>query len=531
MSSIRKTVCDFCLNGCNLGITFDGYQYRIEYLTAEPPNYGRLCPRGNSASIVIDHPKRLCYPLLDGREVSWQRALGLISEWRQGCRGEEVAVVYSRGLTEEEFGIVAGFARQLGTDNLVCGYLEPDRYLGCGLEGVRRANLEDVVNARAILLVGDVFSASPVAAGFILNARYADKTSRLVVIDSIRTRQAGFAHLFIQVKPGTEYMALAAIAGLLDPKLKLDVERLAGGCGVTPKRLEEVAGILKSSSAGLVGAAASFGRVKNPLLHSLCSQLVALKADKPFAGFAEAYVPEGRISFWQFYQQLIQGRIRLIFWFGGLFPYSYPEVMPELSRVQFRVATSIFRFDYALPGLLLPVPSEFEKAGQGETLWRRVSRDPVATPVSGSKTVAEICAAIGGGIGLGATGSLPRFRPEQVVEYLYAAKETEESDSYLLVGERRAIGIGGFFDPEDEIQLNPADAQHLEVKDGQLVRVKTTAAEEWFTVRVSGAVPPGVAAVGVDAHKSRRLFAVKFDGENGIATIPPAKAEIWRVQR
>ncbi len=530
MSSIRKTVCDFCLNGCNLGVSFNGYQYRVEYLTGEAPNYGRLCPRGNSASILIDHPKRLCYPLLDGKEISWRQAIELIGEWRQSCRSDEIAVVYSRGLTEEELGIVGEFAQQLGTGNLICGYLEPDRYLGYGLEGARRANLDDVAGARAILLVGDVFGVSPVAAGFILNARYADKTSRLVVVDSIRTKQAGFAHLFVQVQPGTEYRALAAIAGVLDPKLRLDVDRLAGECGVERRQLEEAATIMKSAPNGLVGAAAGFGRVSNPLLHSLCAQLVALKTNKPFAGFAEAFVPEGKVRFGQFCQQVAQGKIRLIFWFGGLYPYSYPEVLPELSKVQFRVATSIFRFNYALPGLLLPVPSEFEKASEGGTLWRRVAREPVANPVSGSRTIAEICAAVAGRIGAGSTGETPRFSLERTLELLAVDREQTESDGYQLIGERLAIGLGEFYDSENEILLNPTDARKLEVKDSDIVLVKSQTAEQRFEVKVSGSVPAGAAAVGVDAHKNRRLFSVKFDGATGIATIPPAKVEIWRVQ-
>ncbi|MGB9742423.1 MAG: molybdopterin dinucleotide binding domain-containing protein [candidate division WOR-3 bacterium] len=530
MKTVRKFVCDFCLNGCNIGILFDGYQYRIEYLTEEPPNYGRLCPRGNSASIVIDHPKRLCYPLLDGKEITWQQALNTIQQWLDECSGRERAVVYSRGLSPAEAATVAGFARQLGTENLVCGYLEPDNFLGVQLAGVRRAKLEEVQSARAILLVGDVFSASPVAAKFILDARYAERNSRLVVIDSIRTRQSGFAQLFLLVKPGTEYRALAAIAGILDPKLELDVDRFAVECGVERSRLEEAAAILKSTPAGLVGAAASFGRVANPLLHSLCAQLVALKTDKPFAGFAEALIPNGRLSFQQFQEKVVQGQIKMIFWFGGLFPYSYPEVFPALSQVRFRVATTIFRLSSPLPGLVLPVVSEFEKSGSGETLWRQVSREPVVRPVSGSRLISEIIQGITGST---ATESLNVPVPVQVdklLEWLAGSRKPEPVSGYLLVGERRAIGIGEFYDSEEEITVNPADARQLGVKDEELVTVKSRTAEEQFRVKVSGAVPAGVLVVGVDAHRNRRLFSVEFDEPGGIATIPPTKVEVWRTQ-
>jgi hypothetical protein len=533
VSTVKKFVCDFCLNGCNLGVSFDGYQYRIEYLTDEPPNYGRLCPRGNSANIVIDHPKRLCYPLLDGKEITWQQALKTIQEWLDSSRSEEIAVVYSRGLTEAELGGVTDFARHLGTENLVSGYLEPDNFLGYQLAGVRRAKLEEVLAARAILLIGDVFSASPVAARFLLDARYAEKSSRLIVIDSIRTKQAGFAHLFLQVKPGTEYWALAGIAGLLDPKLKLDIERFARECGVERSRMEEAAGILKSVGAGLVGAAFSFGRTGNPLLCSLFAQLVALKADKPFVGFAEALVPDGKLSFQDFWKKVSQGKIKLLFWFGGLFPYSYPEIFPDINRVQFRVATSIFKAGQMLPGLVLPVPSEFEKPGRGETLWRRVDREPVAKPVSGAKLINEIIEGITGTSLRSGTESVrqrEQFQVSQVLELLANQPETKPVSGYLLVGQRRAIGIGEFYGSEDDIIVNPKDALELKVEDGARLNVKTSNGQAEFWVRVSGEVPAGVLAIGVDCHKNRVLFSVEFDRHSGIATIPPTKVEVWRKQ-
>jgi hypothetical protein len=537
---VKKTVCDFCQNGCHLGVSFDGYQYQIEYLTDEAPNYGRLCPRGNSANIVIDHPKRLSYPLLDGKEITWARALELIQEWRARCRPEEIAVVYSRGLTEEEIGIVWAFAKELGTENLVCGYLEPDNGFAYQLAGVKRAQLAELSSARAVLLAGDVFSKSPVAARLLLEARYADKNSRLVVVDSILTRQAGFAHLFIQVKPGTEFLALSGIAGIIDPKLKIDVSACAVQCGVSQEKLQQAARILSGAQQGLVGAAMSYGRVDNPLLFSLCAQLVALKADKPFVGFAEAVVPEGRLSFRDFRHKIAENKIRMLFWFGGLHPYSYSEVMPDLSNVSFRVATSIFRTNQTIPGLLLPVPSEFEKKSRGETLWEKVEREPVANPVSGSRLIVEIVQGVTNKVLTGMKVNPAKVvRVEEMVGMVYSSLVPEprtvnqESGTinYLLLGERRAIGLGGFFDPQEEIAINPIDAGKLGVQNGDWVMVKTRTAEEGFLVKVSQAVPAGVMLVGVDAHKNRRLFSVEFDEQTGSSRIPPTKAEVWRAQR
>ncbi|MEO0069008.1 MAG: molybdopterin dinucleotide binding domain-containing protein [candidate division WOR-3 bacterium] len=532
MSELRKTVCPLCLNGCRVGVSYDGYQYRIEYLTDVEPNHGRLCPRGNSANIVIDHPKRLCYPLLDGKEINWERAFGLIKEWRSQCLPEEIAIVYSRGLQDEEIKIVYGLAGALGIESIACGYLEPSNYFWYQLEGVKQAKLDDITASRATLLVGDVFSTSPVAAKPILEARYAEKTSRLIVIDSIKTKQAGFAHIFIQVRPGREYLALLAIAGILDPNLRINIDDCVQRSGVQRGIIEQAAQILKNTNSGFVGASAFFGRVYNPLLHSLCAQLVALKANKPFTGFTEALVPEGKISFGKLREKISQGKIKMLFWFGGLFPYSYPEVFPEMKNVRFRVASSIFRPANPLPGLVLPVPSEYEKKGRAETLWGEANREPLAPPVSGTKSLAEIVKKIAG------KEIQPLPLPERkrfsVAEVLQFAAEYNipsfEGDGFFLLGEKQAFGVGGFFEQEDKIGINPGDANKLNVKEGEWVVVKSPTSELRFQCDPTSGVPAGVVSIGVNNHKNRALFSVEVDDKSGIVTIPPTKVEIWRAQ-
>lgn len=535
MSDIKQTTCGFCRNGCKLGISFNGYQYRIEYLTDAAPNYGRLCPRGNSTNIVIDHPKRLAYPLLDGKEITWDRAFAVINEWRSQVRPAEMAVVYSRGLTEEEVRSVYGLAAGLKTENLVCGYLDSDNAFFYRLEGTKSATLEDIAAARTILLAGDVFSTSPVAAKGIIEARYADRQSRLVVIDSIKTQQAGFAHLFIQPRAGTEDMVILALAALLDQKLKLDIDGVAKFCGVARSQLEEAAKILKGGSRGFVGCAATTGRVREPFWYALLAQLVALKVNMPFAGFGEALLPPGKIGFGKFREAVGQGKIRMVLWFGALHPYSYPEIFPELNKVEFRVATSIFRLKSTIPGLVLPVPGDAEKEGMAMTLWGSVVRNAVTRPLSGTKPIGEIAGRLGT-----ADISVKINWSEQVeqeflssrVEGLLKRRLNQSSESegagWLLVGEKRAIGIAGFFDPEEELIMHPDDARKLTVCTGDIVRVKSRSGENSFRVQMSSIVSPGVVSVGVNRHENRALFSVEVDDDSPIVKIPPTKVEIWR---
>ncbi len=542
MMEIKSTTCPMCRNGCQVGIQFDGYQYRVEYLSDVPPNNGRLCPRGNGNNIVIDHPKRLSYPLLNGKEINWATAFDLMKRWCTQVKADEIAVVYSRGAGASELGWVRALADTLGTDNLVCGYLEPDNAFGYQLEGVRWATLDDLSATRATLLVGDVFSTSPVAAKRIIEARYADKKSRLAVIDSIKTRQAGFAHLFLQPRPGTEYLVMAGIAGLLDPGLKLDIDGIVRATGVAKEQMTAVADLLKGTDNGLVAVAACLGRVAEPLWHSLAAQLVALKSGKPFVGFGEALVPEGKIGFGRLKEKIVSGRIKLVFWFGGLYPYSYQELLPELQKIEFRIATSIFRPAEPLPGLVLPVPSELEKEGALVTLWGRMECHSVAKPVSGSKPVKEIVAQLGvtkevtfpaGGKVMGLADVIKGIGlalEKQGGTAGASARSSEDKSRMVLVGRKEAIGVAGFFDPEGEVVVHPVDARKLQVKDGDLLGLRTKTGEGRFKVRVMLITAEGVLSIGVNVHNNRRLFPVEFDPEFGNAKIPPTEVEVWQAQ-
>lgn len=529
----KRTTCPFCLNGCESAVVFDGYQYRMEYVADGKVNMGRLCPRGNSANLIIDHPKRLSYPLLDGRETNWHNALKQARSWLASMGPEQVAVVYGRGLTDRELRLVAGFAKAVGTKKLVCGHIEPENSFNYQLEGVKSATLDQVREAKAILLVGDVFMTSPVAAGPVVDARYADRNGRLVAIDSIKTRQSGFAHVFIQVHPGTEPFALMALAGMLDKKLNgVDTEKLAGLAGADMALLEAGAKILGSGTPGFVGSAMHMGRVRYPILHSLASQSVALKAGFSFTGFGEARLPLGTMSFLKLRQEVEAGTVRMLFWFGGLYPYSYPELVPEFGRIEHSVATSIFCPESALPGYVLPVPSELEKESVGHSYWGEVNRSAVAAPYSGTRAVSWIVEQLRTGVGPADFAAPALAKPEEVVSEAAetAAGHSDSEDEWLLVGEKKAIGIKGIYDPEDWVRVNPSDAAKLDVVGESYVKVESETSSGEYRVHVTEEVPVRVLAVGVNRHANRALFPLKTDRADDIA-IPPAPVRVTKSER
>jgi formylmethanofuran dehydrogenase subunit D len=300
------------------------------------------------------------------------------------------------------------------------------------------------------------------------------------------------------------------------------------------------------------------GRVNDPVLHSLMSQLVAVKAGATFTGFGEAHVPFGRTSFGSFRKAVAEDRIRLVFWAGGLHPYSYPTLMPEMNRVPYRFCTSIFRPDSPMPGIVFPVASELEKESAGSSYWGAVNRHPVAEAVSGTRPLAALLSAFATVVPEPA-GVLPETSVEEAVGQATSSLQSgvgsresgvESGESgagsrvrsgtrsetpggfrscpFTLVGEKRASGIGGFFDDETEVRISPADAKRLGVSDGRFVAIDSAAGRAEFEVRVTPAVSEGVAAVGVNAHRNRALFPLA-DGD--VPAIPPVAVRVSPTDR
>ncbi|HTW91633.1 MAG TPA: hypothetical protein VMH22_07980 [bacterium] len=505
----------------------------MHYFVDGAVNKGRLCARGNCANTVLDHRERLCRPLLDGHDTTWPEAEALVRQWLSEVKPQELGLVYSRGRTAADTRQLRGLAQELGTPNLACAHIEPESGFDYRLEGVTDASLAAIESAQVSLLVGDVFNTSPVASWRIIEARYADRKNRLVVIDSIRTRQSGFAHVFIQVRPGTEPFALLVLSALIAPKtvLGVDVDRYARVAGVERRLLETTAAMLGAKVPGFVGSAMHTGRVSYPALHSLASQLVAHVAGKSFNGFRETRLPAGPKRFSDIRKAMTEGRLKMLFWTGGLFPYSYEELLPELAKVEHLVATSIFSPDPPVRGLVLPLTADLEQASLASSYWGPVERSPLAMPLSGTRLFSDVLAWFGRADEV-AEPEPRRFDVDEVVAMADRAKVTTKAPAeWLLVGEKKAIGLRGFHDPEEEISVCHADVGKLDVASGSYLRVKSPSATREFRVRVSEAVPAGVLMVGTNVHANRTLFPLVDNSLTGETTVTPVPVELEKAGR
>jgi anaerobic selenocysteine-containing dehydrogenase len=549
-----RSVCTFCRMGCELEVIRQGWRVAgVEYPADAPVNQGRLCPRGSASALLLDHPRRLAYPLRDGKERTWPEFFSEVGPRLRNLPSNELAITYDGNLTREELGVVYGFANRLGTENVASAYLESEACFALKLDvkdgSGALATLADVQQADTILVVGDAFAKMPVLAKPVLDARYAGRERRLYCIDSVKTVAAGFSHRAPRVKPGTESLALLALAGLVDSRLKgFDCESAAAACGISPADLREIAAGFGKPKRGVVIAAIHSGRTADPALFSLALQLLVsrMKGNKRLLMAAEAAVPPGPRRFSEILGAIESREVKTLVNFGGSLPWDDPGISEPLKKLDLLVAMATMKPEHSTPGWVLPVPMNLEKAGTVDTVWGTERLQPAVSPASGVRAVPEIV-----------DGLLDeRVEPDDVPELpdvLRIATKTvtdlgramlksgvrsqgagvpepQDSHPFLLQAEQPAYDFRGIFSQvAHPVLMARADAQRLGVVNGDRVMLGTRAGTKLeLAVACSDRAADGTLLVNAARPEVWALFVSEVDKLAGIVTIPPVRARVWR---
>jgi len=134
-----NTICTHCGRGCNM--TVSSRQKEIFRQTPRENNEVNstwMCDRGRLDFHFVNSEHRLTQPLIkqDGkhRPATWKESLQTLVEAIRGVKPEEVAIIASARMTNEELYLTRNLARAIGTKNLdvVPRSREPDNYLRAG---------------------------------------------------------------------------------------------------------------------------------------------------------------------------------------------------------------------------------------------------------------------------------------------------------------------------------------------------------------------------------------------------------------
>lgn len=228
-----KSVCPYCGVGCGIILETDGQ--RVIKLTGDkdhPANFGRLCTKGSTAASAITAPGRMdtaysrpargAAPLPVKADAAIRETAGRLRAILDEHGPDALSFYVSGQMSLEAQYLINKLAkgfirtRHIESNSRLCMASAGTGYkLSLGADGPP-GSYQDMDQTDLFFVIGsNMADCHP-----ILFLRLMDRVkagAKLVVVDPRRTATADKAHLFMQIKPGTD---LALLNGLLHLLLK-----------------------------------------------------------------------------------------------------------------------------------------------------------------------------------------------------------------------------------------------------------------------------------------------------------------------
>lgn len=193
------TTCPYCSANCQMQL-----EVRDGRLLRSQPVGSRLCVRGRFGLEFVDHSQRLKSPLVrtNGRlvETSWEEALQAAAQGLKGIRGTKLAVLSSGRLSNEALFMLYKFSKGLPKGALA--FSDPQYAINCD------PALPEDLNARAVLVVGDVGAVNP---ALDLELRISSR-SHCIVVGPLHTLLADKASIWLRPLAGRDVQVLEGMA-------------------------------------------------------------------------------------------------------------------------------------------------------------------------------------------------------------------------------------------------------------------------------------------------------------------------------
>src|SRR6266478_4971219 len=253
-----RTTCPYCGVGCGVVAKPDGRGgAEVAGDPDHPASRGRLCSKGAALGKTLSLEDRLLHPEIDGRRVSWDRALDAVARGLSDViarHGPEAVAFYVSGqlLTEDYYAankLAKGFlgTANIDTNSRLC--------MASSVAGHKRAFGSDTVPglyedfelADLVVLVGSNLAwCHPVLFQRLEAAKRERPALKIVVIDPRRTETCDLADLHLGLRAGSDvalFNALLAELQRRDVVAKDFVERHTSGLGaaLTAAKASDVA--------------------------------------------------------------------------------------------------------------------------------------------------------------------------------------------------------------------------------------------------------------------------------------------------
>ena len=249
-SLLTHTTCPYCGVGCGVEVHSQGLSVEpVKGIKTHPANFGRLCVKGSSLHETTDHTDRLLHPMLNGKETSWEKAIGLVADKiRQviSTHGPDAVAFYGSGqlLTEDYYvanKLMKGFigSANMDTNSRLCmasavaAYkraLGADTVPGC---------YQDLEETDLLVITGSNAAwAHPILFQRITAAKKANPAMKVVVIDPRATATCDIADLHLAIRPGSDTTLFNALLTYMHDQNRLDLNFIANNCEDISEALE-----------------------------------------------------------------------------------------------------------------------------------------------------------------------------------------------------------------------------------------------------------------------------------------------------
>lgn len=218
-ATIGKTTCPYCGVGCGVNLTIPNSSTEsvppVSGDLDHPANFGRLCVKGSSLAQTLQSDDRLLAPIVKGESVSWESAVGTVSDKIAQVvqdHGPDAFAFYLSGqiLTEDYYvanKLAKGFigTANVDTNSRLC--------MASAVVGYKRAfgsdtvpcNYEDLELCDLLILVGSNAAwTHPILYQRMAAAKKQRPNMKIVVIDPRETATCDIADLHLAIKPGSD---------------------------------------------------------------------------------------------------------------------------------------------------------------------------------------------------------------------------------------------------------------------------------------------------------------------------------------
>ncbi len=549
-------------------------------------NRGSLCGKGNMALELLTHPSRLEKPRVRSPEgelvrASWEVAMeDLVRRLRAVTEAHgpgSVGFLLGPTLTNEEAAKAAQLARAIGTPHVDQSQPEDHVVLKglsfCGAEPTPLTEVDQLERAKAILVVGDLFTLSPCMAKPVLQMRYDNRQNLVGTLGFWKSRTFLFGKPVLRCLAGREAAALTVMlhhclesghakdvpwANEVRAFLKgLDIEKIERLAGLSPSDMDWFAGALEKGEETAVLFAAGFAATERLDLAAGLSALLAEVTGSRYLAMvgganayglrttlAEAGFPgtEGLRSA-EMLAAAGTGEIKALFALGcdpvGAYPGGvFEEAAPKLELLAATAPLGSATMDAA--HVVFPTGTWGEKTGTVVNSFGHENELVQVMPPPGTaRTDADVLDLLLDAVGGQPAGTAPPEPMSVPAPAEAAAAFFAELELYLRFEDRedgaREMGTHWLFpeaspgqsadgwltnplswpqheSPGPGIALSPAHARELGVKTGDRVRVRSRDAAAELVVRIEQRLVEDVVLVAPYYPETRRLTGWRLDG-------------------